>query len=147
MIASQSLLLFFAFFAVKLLWNADAITVRSVRRGISGERFEFNYSYLRRGYLIRIRAEARQCSAQQVICVFIRLLARTTGRSPRKLKPNSVDVIRREAEFAVLQLARFEELIHENALIAFGVPKPRDEAGHPSLLFNRDLDELSVTQK
>src|SRR5258708_18429212 len=102
---------------------------------------------MRGGFLIRIRAEARQCSAQHVICVFTRLFARATGGGSRELKPNSVDVIRCEVEFVALHLARLEELIHENALIAFRVSKPRDEAAHPSLVLHRDLDELSVTQK
>src|SRR5207244_2235121 len=103
-------------------------------------------SYLRRGLLLRIRAEARQCSAQQIICVFIRLFARATGGGSREFKPDSVDAFRYKADFVVFQFARLEELIDENALIAFGVSKPRDEAGYPSLFLNRDLYELSVTQ-
>jgi len=63
-------------------------------------------------------------------------------------KPDPVDVLSCEAELAaILEFARLEKLVHEDALVVFGIAKSRDESGDLALFLNCELKKFSVTQK
>ena len=125
----------------------DLISLLGTSPEILRKRLERHLTGLRQSLLVRVGAVLHERPFQDVVSFVAHVLSFSPLDRALEVIPNAMDSVSCEAEFLAIEFACFEELIQEGSAIALQVAIARHESGHPSRVFNRDLDEFTILQE
>src|SRR5579864_7754100 len=114
---------------------------------VPGEGLEDYLVGLRGDFFVGVGAEFRQRAFHDVVRLFGWSFACSALYCALEFVPDAVHGVGGETEFSSVEFGLLEELIEENAAIAFGIAVAGNEARHSSVILDGELYEFPVLQE